>query len=121
MLRTRETISLILDEFNLLNQEIIVLPQSHEISNFIIPESFVLNNGQCINKSTNRILYKCDFTTSKDSKNGIYKFNWNYFSKIKSNKLKLTNMLYEAYIIYAMILQKDNNYIDWLRKKLIKL
>ncbi len=116
LLRTRETISEILNELDVRDQEVIILPQSHEISNFIIPEKFIMNNGQCNNDVANRILYKCDFNTGN---NGIYHFNWDYYSKIKNKKTKLSHMLYEAYIIIAMMKNKDDKYINELRNKLI--
>ncbi len=126
LLRTRETMSLILKELNIFgstnminldnninNQQIYVLPSSHEISNFIMPEKFVIKTGQCNNKVTNRLLYKCDFINHDD---GIHNFNWDYYSKYKNNNsLKHINMIYESYLICAYLLKKDDNYVNSLR------
>ena len=120
LLRTRETISNILSELNIVNQNIYVLPCSHEISNFKLPESFIINNGKCINKVCNRLVYKCDMISSK---NGVHKFIWDYFSKIKNNKdnkCSQTNMVYESYLMYASIINKDDEYVNLLRNKLRK-
>jgi hypothetical protein len=116
LLRTRETITNILGELNLFNQEIIILPCSHEISNFKLPEDIIINTGKCKDNYCSRLVYKCDFINNT---NGIYNFNWDYYKKLNVvNICKLTNMLYKAYIIYAMILNKDELYIDNLKKKL---
>jgi hypothetical protein len=116
LLRTRETISNILGELNLSNQEVIVLPCSHEISNFKLPEELIINTGKCKNNYCSRLVYKCDFINND---NGIHIFNWDYYNKLNViNICKLTNMLYKAYIIYAMILNKDEQYIDNLSKTL---
>lgn len=116
LLRTRETITNILGELNLFNQEIIILPCSHEISNFKLPEELIINNGKCKDNYCSRLVYKCDFINNK---NGLYNFNWDYYKKLNTiNICKLTNMLYKAYIIYAIILNKDELYIDNLKKKL---
>jgi hypothetical protein len=127
LLRTRETMSLILKELNIfgtsniinfgnsntINQQIYVLPSSHEISNFIMPEKFVIKTGQCTNKITNRLLYKCDFITHDD---GIHNFNWDYYSKYKNNNSsKHINMIYESYLICAYLLKKDDDYVNSLR------
>ena len=118
LLRTRETISNILSELNIFNQDIYVLPCSHEISNFKLPENFIINSGKCINKVSNRFVYKCDVITSK---NGVHRFIWDYFSKIKKdndNKCSQTNMVYEAYLLYALIINKDDEFVNLLRDKL---
>jgi hypothetical protein len=61
LLRTRETISNILEELKLFKQEVIILPCSHEISNFKLPEDFIINNGKCGDNYCSRLVYKCDF------------------------------------------------------------
>jgi hypothetical protein len=116
LLRTRETITNILGELNLYNQEIIVLPCSHEISNFKLPEDIIINTGKCENNYCSRLVYKCDFINNS---NGRYNFNWDYYKKLnKVNICKLTNMLYKAYIVYAMMINKDDIYVDNLKKML---
>ena len=116
LLRTRETISNILSELKLFTQEIIILPCSHEISNFKLPEELIINTGKCSNTICNRLVYKCDFINNNS---GIHNFNWNFYNKLNVvNICKLTNMLYKTYIIYAMILNKDEQYINNLKKKL---
>lgn len=116
LLRTRETISNILGELNLFNQQVIILPCSHEISNFKMPEELIINTGKCENNYCSRLVYKCDFINNN---NGTHNFNWDFYKKLNVvNICKLTNMLYKAYIIYAMILNKDEQYIDNLTKGL---
>jgi hypothetical protein len=116
LLRTRETISNILGELNLSNQEVIILPCSHEISNFKLPEELIINTGKCKDSYCSRLVYKCDFINNN---NNIHNFNWDYYNKLNVvNICKLTNMLYKAYIIYAMILNKDEKYINNLKKRL---
>ncbi len=116
LLRTRETISNILNELKLFTQEVIILPCSHEISNFKLPEDLIINTGKCSTTFCNRLVYKCDFINNNK---GIHNFNWDFYNKLNVvNICKLTNMLYKAYIIYAMILNKDDIYIDNLRKQL---
>jgi hypothetical protein len=121
LLRTRETISLILNQFDFnkikFNKEIYVLPGAHEITNFIIPELFIINNGQCVNKYSNRILYNCDFIINDIN---IFKFNWNYYSYIKKNNIKFSNMIYEIYLLISFN-KYNETFTDNLRKKLIKI
>ncbi len=113
LLRTRETMSLILKELKLFGTEVYILPSSHEISNFIVPEKFIIKSGQCTNKITDRILYKCDFINHDD---GVHNFNWDYYSKYKkTDKSKHINMLYESFLICAYLLKKQDDYVNSLR------
>lgn len=112
LLRTRETINNILDELLLFNN-IYVLPCSQEISHIKIPEILNPSYGKCTSKSSDRILYQCDYVFSKSHKprNVI----WDYYN---NNICNNTNMIYEAYIIFAKLKNDDKTYVEELRKKL---
>lgn len=117
LLRTRETINNILDEILIFN-DIYILPCSHEISHIKIPEILNKGNGKCTSKPTDRILYQCDYVFSKihRPRNII----WDYYQDFKDNNVcNNTNMIYEAYIIFAKLKISNKEYIAELRKKLI--
>jgi len=116
LLRTRETINNILDELSIFN-DIYVLPCSQEITHIKIPEIIKSNDGKCTSNPANRILYKCDYVFSKE--HAPRNIIWDYYKDFKNNNIcKNTNMIYEAYIIYAKLKITDNDYIEELRKKL---
>lgn len=121
LLRTRETLNIILDQMEIFDKEIIILPMSNEITNFKIPEHLIINKHMCSNNETQRLIYKCDVINDKN--NNLRHINWKYFYEFKKN-IKYnsdSNMIYQMYIIIAKILNKSNDYIDYLEKKLMHI
>lgn len=120
LLRTRETLNIILDQMNIFDNELIILPMSNEITNFTIPEHLIINKHMCTNDKTQRLIYKCD--TIIDKNNNSRHINWKYFYEFKKNidnKID-TNMIYQMYIIVAKISNKSDEYINYLQEKLMK-
>ena len=124
LLRTRETLNIILDELEIFDKEIIILPYSNEISNFTFPEHMNLNNHMCNNDYGQRLVYKCDFI--KDKNNKMRQINWLYFSDFKKSINNIQNydnmnMIYQTYIIIAKKLNKSPDYIRYLETKLVNI
>lgn len=119
LLRTRETLNIILDNMKIYDKELIILPMSHEITNFTLPEHLIIDRHMCKNNETHRLIYKCD--TIADNNNNLRHINWKYFYEFRKNKNYNnhdTNMIYQMYIIIAKILNKTDDYIDYLEEKL---
>jgi bisphosphoglycerate-dependent phosphoglycerate mutase len=108
LLRTRETINIILDELEIYNKDIIILPCSNEISSFDEPEYISFDNHMCKADEKQRIVYKCDNIGNKNISRNI---NWTFFEEFKKkyNKYDIdnTNMIYQTYNIAKKII-KDN-------------
>lgn len=118
LLRTRETLNIILDNMDIFDKEIIILPMSNEITNFTIPEHLLIDRHMCTNNQTKRLIYKCDAIVDKNNK--LRHINWEYFNEFKKNinNKKDTNMIYQMYIIVARILNKSDDYINKLENNL---
>lgn len=120
LLRTRETLNIILDNMKIYYKELIILPLSHEITNFTIPEHLIIDRHMCKNNETQRLIYKCD--TIADNNNNLRQINWKYFYEFKKNinyNIHDTNMIYQMYIIVAKILNKSDEYINNLENSLV--
>jgi broad specificity phosphatase PhoE len=118
LLRTRETLNIILDQMNIYDKEIIILPMSNEITNFQIPEHLILNKHMCSKNLSQRLLYKCDFIRDKNNVNR--NINWSFHKDFKNNYdyYSESNMIYQTYIIVAKLLNKSQEYINILNQKL---
>lgn len=120
LLRTRETINNILDQIEQFksSKDIYVLPCSQEISFVKGNEKNNITYGKCNDNINNRILYQCDYVFSKNNFNR--NIIWKYYTEFKNenNNCNDTNMIYQTYIIYSKIINKDIIYIENLKKKL---
>jgi broad specificity phosphatase PhoE len=105
LLRTRETLNIVLDELKIYDKDIIILPCSNEISSFNEKEYIAFDNHMC-KDNDDRNLYKCDYIKGKEIKRNI---NWTYFNEFKQNYNKTddVNMIYQTYNILRKIINKN--------------
>jgi broad specificity phosphatase PhoE len=119
LLRTRETLNIILDEMDINDKDIIILPLSNEITNFIMPEHLIINKHMCSKDPAQRVLYKCDSIKGKYNNRNI---NWDFYRDFRNkhifNQNIDSNMIYQTYIIVAKLLNKSSDYVDELEMKL---
>ena len=112
LLRTRETINIILNNMKIYDKDIIILPCSSEISSFDEKEIIGFDNHMCKNDDKQRIIYKCDFI--KDNQNKMRNIDWTYFNEFKkkfienNNDNKNINMIYQTYDISRKLIKKIN-------------
>jgi len=115
MLRTRETISLILNQMKLNNNVIHILPSAHEISDLYNENN--KKKGYCY-KDIDKKVYKCDYISSA---NGVHGFNWEYFDKVHDDNLNILNMIYESILMYMYINNIDDESFINFRNKLFRI
>ena len=106
LLRTRETLNIILDKMKIYDKDMIILPCSNEIASFDEKEYIAFDNHMCRNDENQRELYKCDYIKGKEKNRNI---NWIYFNEFKQeyNKKDDVNMIYQTYDILRKILKKN--------------
>ena len=109
LLRTRETINNILDQLEIYDKDIIILPCSNEISRFNEAEYIGYDNHMCKEDEKQRVVYKCDFI--KHNKNNLRNINWTYFEEFKQNYNNKDdiNMIYQTYDIMRKKLNNKKN------------
>lgn len=108
LLRTRETLNIILDKMKIYNTDMIILPCSNEIASFNEKEYIAFDNHMCRNDENQRELYKCDYIKGKEKERNI---NWIYFDEFKQeyNNKDDVNMIYQTYNIIRKMINKKNN------------
>ena len=103
LLRTRETLNIILDKMKIFNTDMIILPCSNEIASFDEKEYIGFDNHMCKNDQNLRQIYKCDIIKGAEKER---KINWIYFNEFKKeyNNKDDINMVYQMYNIIKKII-----------------